>query len=88
MPTPIVVPLLGNADRRLTVSLWLTRVGEQVASGDRVVELLMPGVTFDVEAPCTGTIIGCECQPGVEVEAGTVLGWIEPAVADKPEQED
>ncbi|QDT44173.1 branched-chain alpha-keto acid dehydrogenase subunit E2 [Gimesia alba] len=85
MPTPIVVPSLGNVNRQLKVSLWLTRAGEQVVSGDRVVELLMPGVTFDVESPCTGTVIACECQPGVEVEAGTVLGWIEPADVDEPE---
>lgn len=79
MPTPIVVPPLGNLNRRLTVSLWLARVGEQVETGDRVVELLVPGVTFDVEAPCPGTIIACESQPGVEVKEGTVLGWIEAA---------
>lgn len=87
MPTPIVVPPLGKADHRLTVSLWLTRVGEQVVSGDRVVELLMPGVTFDVESPCTGTMIACEYQPGVEVKEGTVLGWIEPAVSEQSELE-
>ena len=85
MPTPIIVPLLGKGNRRLTVSLWLARVGEEVAAGDRVVELLMPGVTFDVESHCAGTVIACECQAGVEVEEGTVLGWIEPAVADGPE---
>ncbi|MCA9015159.1 MAG: lipoyl domain-containing protein [Planctomycetaceae bacterium] len=86
MPTPIVVPALGNAQRRLTVSLWLTRVGEPVVTGDRVVELLIAGVTFDVVSPCTGVVVACECQPGVEVEAGTVLGWIEPAVADDSDQ--
>ncbi|QDV52330.1 lipoyl domain-containing protein [Gimesia fumaroli] len=87
MTTPIIVPALGTVNQRLTVSLWLTRVGEQVSAGDRVVELLMPGVTFDIESPCTGTVIACECQPGTEVEEGTVLGWIDPAVTAESEQE-
>ncbi|WP_417388863.1 lipoyl domain-containing protein [Gimesia sp.] len=78
MPTPILVPPVISSPRPLKVSLWLTHAGEEVASGDRVVELLIPGVTFDVEAPCAGTIVSCECQAGAEVSTGMVLGWIEP----------
>lgn len=85
MPTPVIVPLLGNANRRLTVSLWLVRIGEAVEAGDRVVELQVPGVTFDVASPCAGTLLACESQPGSEVAEGTVLGWIEPHGVEKSE---
>ncbi|MBN73923.1 MAG: hypothetical protein CME32_32115 [Gimesia sp.] len=86
MPTPITVPPLENQDQKLTVSLWLTRTGEPVNRGDRVVELLIPGVTFDVAAPCTGTLACCECRSGDEVHEGTVLGWIEPSEASPPDE--
>ncbi len=88
MATPILVPLLESNDQKLTVSLWLTRVGEEVARGDRVVELLIPGVTFDVAAPCSGTLAQYECHSGEEVHEGTVLGWINSAESDQPETAD
>ncbi|WP_417385903.1 biotin/lipoyl-containing protein [Gimesia sp.] len=78
MSTPILVPSVNSSTQPLKVSLWLTHAGEEVTSGDRVVELLIPGVTFDVEAPCAGRIVSCECQAGAEVTTGMVLGWIEP----------
>ncbi len=77
MATPIVVPPMGCPNHDLTVSVWLARAGEQVLAGDRVVELLMPGITFDVESTCSGTIASCECLPGAKVREGNVLGWIE-----------
>ncbi|WP_298865512.1 biotin/lipoyl-containing protein [uncultured Gimesia sp.] len=82
MTTPIVVPPMGCPNQDLTVSLWLARVGEQVIAGDRVVELLMPGIIFDVESSCSGTIASYECQPGTKVREGNVLGWIEPEQID------
>lgn len=84
MATPILVPQLGCADHNLKVSLWLSRVGEQVATGDRIVELLIPGVTFDVDSPCSGTIVSCEYQSGAEVREGSVLGWIEQIESNQP----
>lgn len=77
MVTPILVPAVGCANQKLIVSLWLARAGEPIIAGDRVVELLIPGITFDVEAPCSGMIASCECPSGTEVQEGKVLGWIE-----------
>jgi len=57
-------------------------VGEQVIAGDRVVELLTPGITFDVESPCSGTLSSSECPSGTEVRERTVLGWIEQEDSD------
>lgn len=86
MATPILVPHLSSVDQKFKVSLWLSRVGEQVLTGDRVVELLIPGITFDVEAPCSGTIVSCDCQPGAEVREGSVLGWIDEMEPDPSEE--
>lgn len=77
MRSPILVPQLGCAGQYLKLSLWLSRVGEQVITGDRIVELLIPGITFDVESPCSGIIVSCEFQSGAKVREGSVLGWIE-----------
>ncbi|QDT28918.1 biotin/lipoyl-containing protein [Gimesia panareensis] len=83
MSTPILVPQLESDDQRLSVSLWLMRVGEEVTRGDRIVELLVPGVTFDVAAPCSGTLTSCDCRPGDEVHEGSVLGWIDSPESDQ-----
>ncbi|MFK7779059.1 MAG: lipoyl domain-containing protein [Gimesia sp.] len=82
MPTPILVPPIGCTNQNLIVSLWLVRVGEQVIAGDRVVELLTPGITFDVESPCSGILSASECQSGTAVQEGKVLGWIEQENSD------
>lgn len=88
MRVPILVPQLGCANQELKLSLWLNRVGEQVGRGDRVAEILLPGITFDIESPCSGTIVSCECQSGAQVREGSVLGWIEQGNFDQEHPSD
>lgn len=76
MPVPITTADLGSD--RVRVSLWYVRPGEHVYEGDRVVELLIPGATFDVASPTTGIIAECFALNGDPVKAGTVLGTIHP----------
>ena len=45
---PIIVPELRTGDETVRVSVWLVDVGQTLVAGDRVVELLAPGITFDV----------------------------------------
>ena len=54
MRTPSVLPELGTGDEELRVSCWLVDLGDAVVAGDRIVEILFDGVTFDVTAEQTG----------------------------------
>ncbi len=59
------------------VSAWLVEVGETVREGDRVVELLLPGITVDVSAPVSGRLAQATVALNVAVTAGQKLGLIE-----------
>ncbi len=75
MRRPIVMPDLGVAVA--VVSVWYARPGEQLYAGDRVVELLLGTATFNVAAPCTGTLVERAAWPDEAVTPGQVLGYIE-----------
>ncbi|QDT64520.1 biotin/lipoyl-containing protein [Calycomorphotria hydatis] len=71
----IVCPELGA--ERLEVCGWLAEVGDEVSEGDRLVELLTPGIIYDLPAPADGVLQKIEQVSGNETHAGEVLGWIE-----------
>jgi pyruvate/2-oxoglutarate dehydrogenase complex dihydrolipoamide acyltransferase (E2) component len=82
MRRPILVPELGVAVS--VVSIWYARPGERLHAGDRVVELLLGAATFDVAAPCTGTLVERSVWPDESVLPGQVLGYIEEEDDDIP----
>jgi pyruvate/2-oxoglutarate dehydrogenase complex dihydrolipoamide acyltransferase (E2) component len=51
--------------------------GDRVSEGDRVAEVLIPGATFDIAAPATGTVADRVALAGDALTPGQVLGWIE-----------
>lgn len=65
-----------SAAQVIRVSAWLVDVGQRVSEGDRVVELLLPGLTLDVPAPCDGFLLRVERQVNAVVVSGTILGWV------------
>lgn len=75
MKLAVSLPELGA--KRVTFSLWYVRRGECVVEGDRVAEVLIPGATFDVHAPATGTLAEQLAFPNDALTPGQVLGWIE-----------
>jgi pyruvate/2-oxoglutarate dehydrogenase complex dihydrolipoamide acyltransferase (E2) component len=76
MRTPIVLPDLGAATA--TLSLWFVEPGDHVYEGDRVVEVLLGGATFDVPAPATGRLVDRRALPNDALRPGQVLGEVEP----------
>jgi pyruvate/2-oxoglutarate dehydrogenase complex dihydrolipoamide acyltransferase (E2) component len=72
----VLTPDLGCAEP-VRVSAWLVEVGETVREGDRLVELLLPGVTYDVAAPATGRLVEVRSPLNATVATGNVLGEIE-----------
>ena len=79
---PLTLPELGAAGQQIRVSTWLTQIGEEVAAGEPVVEVLLHGITFDVEATHSGRLRRIGLFENDVVEPGETLGWIETAVVD------
>ena len=77
MRTSVILPDLGAGDEELRVSCWLVDLGDAVDAGDRIVEILCDGVTFDVTVEQSGTVTRIERPLDSVVRAGDVLGWIE-----------
>lgn len=75
MRAPITLPELGAAEAR--VSVWFAEPGDFVYEGDRLVEVLVQGATFDVPAPATGRLAERTALPPDRVVPGQVLGAIE-----------
>ncbi len=73
---PITVPDLGSGSEAVRVSAWLVDVGQTVIAGDRVVEVLVPGITFDIEAAQSGELVEVTRPVDAIVTRGDVLGWI------------
>ena len=75
---PIVMPDLQLGSAQVVISTWLMNVGENVIQGDRLVEILLPGVTIDIPAPSSGQLTRIETREQSLVKVGDILGWIEP----------
>jgi len=75
MPSDIILPELGAAPAWLSV--WFAELGDQVYEGDRLIEVLVGGATFDVSAPATGKLAEKRALPNDRVESGQILGTLE-----------
>lgn len=79
MPTAIELPELGVGDEQVRVSCWLVDTGDAVTEGERVVEVLVRGMTFDIPAPVSGIVGRIERPSDSVTSTHDVLGWIEEA---------
>jgi 2-oxoglutarate dehydrogenase E2 component (dihydrolipoamide succinyltransferase)/2-oxoisovalerate dehydrogenase E2 component (dihydrolipoyl transacylase) len=75
MQYPVILPDLGAAP--IELSLWFVDNGDLVRSGDRLVEVLVAGATFDVPSPATGTMCQRLAWPRDPIVPGQVLGLVE-----------
>jgi pyruvate/2-oxoglutarate dehydrogenase complex dihydrolipoamide acyltransferase (E2) component len=75
MRAKIVLPDLGAAP--VVLSLWFADPGDFIYEGDRLVEVLVGGATFDVPAPATGRLGARHAFPDDPLSPGQVLGVVE-----------
>jgi 2-oxoglutarate dehydrogenase E2 component (dihydrolipoamide succinyltransferase) len=75
---PITLPELGAGDEEMRVSCWLVDLGDAIGAGDRIIEILIDGATFDLAAEQSGTLARIEKPLDAVVRTGDTLGWIEP----------
>lgn len=74
MRTPVVLPELGACPIRLSV--WFADLGDEVFEGDRLVEVVTAGATFDVGAPASGRLVERLAWPRDLLVPGQVLGIV------------
>lgn len=71
------LPDLGVGDETVRVSGWLVDRGDLIIKGDRVVEVMISGVTFDVESSQSGRLLEITRSVDSVVSCGEVLGWMD-----------
>ena len=70
----VVVPSLGWSE--VQVSVWFAEPGDRVYEGDRLLELVAGGATFDVAAPATGRLTERKAFARDTVQPGQVVGVV------------
>ncbi len=75
MRRPIILPDLGV--RSAVLSVWFVNPGDLVYAGDRVVEILAGGATFDVPSPVTGRLAEKLALPDDPLCTDQILGMVE-----------
>ena len=73
----IKVPPLGESIVEATVSRWLKKTGDQLATGDTIVELETDKITVEVPAPRAGVLSAQAKAEGDVVKVDDVLGEID-----------
>ena len=73
---PIIVPDIGAGSDKIRISAWLVDVGQTVIAGHNVVEVLVPGVTFDIQSAQTGELVEITKAVDEVVLPNDILGWI------------
>src|SRR5215207_9316731 len=77
----IKVPPLGESIVEATVSRWVKKKGEAVASGDTIVELETDKITVEVPAPRAGVIASISANEGDVVKVDQLLGDLDETAA-------
>ena len=75
MKVPIRLPDLGTGP--VVLSFWYARAGAALFEGERLVEVLADGITFDVAAPATGRLSERLAYDGDVLTPGQTLGVME-----------
>ncbi len=77
----IKVPPLGESIVEATVSRWVKKQGDAVASGETIVELETDKITVEVPAPRAGVIASTAVAEGDVVKVDQLLGEIDETAA-------
>jgi len=75
--TKVVLPELGEGIEKATLSYWYHKEGEKINVKDDLVELTTDKATFNLPAPCSGTLSEIIFHEGDTVNIGEVLAIIE-----------
>lgn len=76
MPTPVLMPRLGESVNEGTISKWLKAPGDKVEEFEPLVEVNTDKVDTEIASPATGFLLKTLVEVGATVSAGTVLAVI------------
>ena len=76
MPTPVLMPRLGESVNEGTISKWLKAPGDKVEEFEALVEVNTDKVDTEIAAPASGTLLKILVENGATVSAGTLLAMI------------
>jgi pyruvate dehydrogenase E2 component (dihydrolipoamide acetyltransferase) len=74
--TEVIMPALGVSQETGRVLRWLKAAGDEVASGEPIVEIETDKVTVEMEAPASGVLGPIKTDEGQDVPVGHVIGLI------------
>ena len=84
----VYLPELGENITKATVSFWYFEEGASVVEGNDLVEMATDKATFNVPAPCSGTMVEILAHEGDVIEVGEVLDSIEEDTVSEEKEEE
>ena len=88
MPTPIVMPQMGESIAEGTIVRWIKKVGDSVDRDEPLFEITTDKVDAEIPAPTAGVLIEIKVKEGETVAVNTVVGTIgQPGEEPEPQPE-
>ena len=84
MPTPIVMPQMGESIAEGTIVRWIKKVGDQVDRDEPLFEITTDKVDAEIPSPAAGILAEITAMEGDTVSVNTVVGTIQLAGEDAP----
>ncbi len=76
MPTPIIMPKMGNSVESCIIVGWKKAVGDVIAEGDALCEVETDKAVMEVESTAAGTLLGLFFEVGDEVPVKTNIAAV------------
>ncbi len=76
MATEVRLPPIAADTNEGTFLRWLVPISTAVKKGDLIAEIETAKAVFEVEAPCSGTLLATVVEERVELVVGDLLAWI------------
>ena len=84
MPTPVVMPQMGESIAEGTIVRWIKKVGDSVDRDEPLFEISTDKVDAEIPSPAAGVLTEIKVQEGETVAVNAVVATIGEAVRDAP----
>lgn len=75
--TNVILPPLAEGVDKASISFWFKQPGEDIKTGEDIVELVTDKATFNMPSPATGKIKEILVNEGDSAKVGQVIATIE-----------
>ncbi|MBU2698477.1 biotin/lipoyl-containing protein [Nocardioides sp. WV_118_6] len=76
MSTSVSITELGDGVEEAVLATWLCAVGDTVAAGEPIAEVMTDKVNLEIEAPVAGVVTALHGEPEDTVRIGQVIAEI------------